>query len=78
MRCDAGTVTAGCGCRSCLGNRAWLRRIEREVVAPTCPKVLADEGAERRGNYPSDHPLGTMWSHSERLKRVPPRSKREP
>jgi hypothetical protein len=33
MRCDAGTVTAGCGCRSCLGNRARLRRIEREVVA---------------------------------------------
>jgi hypothetical protein len=33
MQGDAGTVTAGCGCRSCLGNRAWLRRIEREVVA---------------------------------------------
>ena len=33
MQGNAATVTAGCGCRSCLGNRAWLRRIEREVVA---------------------------------------------
>jgi V8-like Glu-specific endopeptidase len=23
--------------------------------------------------YPSDHPIGTLWSHSERLKRVTPR-----
>jgi V8-like Glu-specific endopeptidase len=33
MRCDAGTVTASCGCRFCLGNRAWLRRMGRKVVA---------------------------------------------
>jgi hypothetical protein len=33
MHGDAGTVIAGCGCRACLGNRAWLRRMERDVVA---------------------------------------------
>jgi hypothetical protein len=33
MQSNAGTVAADCGCRSCLRNRAWLRRVEREVVA---------------------------------------------